>query len=166
MTITCDKCHGEYRALEANASAHVYVKDRRCNHIEAHCSHCGATEVIYLGPNRLQAVLEASKVPLTVHAEATSDLRLRAERAWAAAERRSEALDGERQASPVGPAHLEGGEGAATAGDTLTVYELTRRHEDLLASFGDALSNIPDDLLWDGFHSGERRKDLPDRWTD
>ena len=32
-------------------------------------------------------------------------------------------------------------------------------------ALGEALLNIPDELLWDGMH-GETHRDFPDRWTD
>ena len=160
MTITCDKCRGEYRALEINASAHVYIKDRRCNHIRAHCSHCGATEVIFLGPNRFEDVVRAGRLPVTVSAEASSDVRVRAENAWAACEAPTEGVETGSHPS-AGPGHTE----ILEAGATLTRYELTPRHEQLLASFGRTLTAIPDDLLWDSLTS-EHQREYPERWID
>jgi hypothetical protein len=159
VTITCDKCHGEYRALETNASAHVYVKDRRCNHIRAHCSHCGATEVIFLGPNRFEEVVRSGKLVVTLNAEATADLRVRAENAWAATEVPADASS--TNLPPAAQPHAEG----TGSGDTLTRYELTPRHEELLASFAQTLTAIPDDLLWDSLNSDHHRQ-YPDRWID
>ena len=83
---TCEGCGSTYRPVEESAVARLYVKDSRCNHIEARCAACGATEVIYLGPNRMQEVLRASRLPVSVFAEASPRLRVRAENAWAAAE--------------------------------------------------------------------------------
>jgi hypothetical protein len=34
-----------------------------------------------------------------------------------------------------------------------------------VAGFGEALLNIPDELLWDGMHS-ETDRQHPERWTD
>jgi hypothetical protein len=171
---TCEGCGTAYQPVEATSVARVYVQDSRCNHIEARCTSCGITEVIYLGPNRIQEVLRVSRLPVTVYAEATSRLRIRAENAWAAAEDEADRVDLEH-GEPTGVS----GEGASTpggqqldAGTTVTQapksYELTPRHEQLLESFGEALNNIPDDLLWDGLQAeqGERRGDLPPRWID
>jgi hypothetical protein len=148
---TCEGCGTAYLPVEETAVARLYVKDSRCNHIEARCSSCGLTELIYLGPNRIEDVLRSSGLPVSVFAEATPRLRVRAETAWAAAE---EEAEGAEPTDPSGPAE------SAPAS-----YELTPRHEQLLATFGEALSNIPDDLLWDGLR-GEHRGDLPPRWID
>src|SRR5215213_6138324 len=83
---TCEGCGTAYQPAEESAVARLYVKDSRCNHIEAQCSHCGLTEVIYLGPNRIQEVLRVAELTISVFAEATGRLRVRAENAWAAAE--------------------------------------------------------------------------------
>ena len=151
---TCEGCGTAYQPVEETAVARLYVKDNRCNHIEARCASCGLTEVIYLGPNRIQDVLRTSALPISVFAEASPRLRVRAETAWAAAEDEAEA---------------GAGAGAGVGADPVDVghssYELTPRHEQLLATFGEALSNIPDDLLWDGL-KGEHRGDLPPRWID
>src|SRR4051794_30032451 len=88
---TCEGCGTAYRPAEETAVARLYVKDSRCNHIETRCSHCGVTEVIYLGPNRIQEVLRAHRLPVSVFAEASARLRVRAENAWAAAEADAEA---------------------------------------------------------------------------
>ena len=168
---TCEGCGAAYEPVEATSVARLYVKDSRCNHIEARCSSCGVTEVIYLGPNRIQEVLRTSSLPVTVYAEATGRLRVRAENAWAAAE--DETVLGElgRHGEPGGaggdapssPAQqLDGG---TTVTQAPKSYELTPRHEQLLASFGEALGNIPDELLWDGLQ-GEHRGELPPRWID
>jgi hypothetical protein len=150
---TCEGCGTAYLPAEESSVARLYVKDSRCNHIEARCPHCGLTEVVYLGPNRIQEVLRVSPLPVSVFAEATSRLRVRAENAWAAAEDEADGADRGRTGEPTG------------AGDDKITYELTPRHEKLLASFGEALSNIPDELLWDGLQ-GEHRGDLPPRWID
>ena len=50
-------------------------------------------------------------------------------------------------------------------GDVLERYELTQRHEELLDSFGDTLTNIPDELLWDELR-GDHDRRHPDRWID
>ncbi len=169
---TCEGCGAAYEPVEATSVARLYVKDSRCNHIEARCSSCGVTEVIYLGPNRIQEVLQTSSLPVTVYAEATGRLRVRAENAWAAAEEEADRVGLDRSGDPSGAV----GDGTPSpagqqldAGTTVTEapksYELTPRHEQLLATFGDALSNIPDELLWDGLQ-GEHPGDLPPRWID
>ena len=154
---TCEGCGTAYQPVEESAVARLYVKDIRCNHIEARCSSCGLTEVIYLGPNRIQDVLRSSGLPVSVFAEATPRLRVRAETAWAAAEDEADGAEGDEGAEPTDP--------SGSAERAPASYELTPRHEQLLATFGEALSNIPDDLLWDGLH-GEYRGDLPPRWID
>lgn len=160
--ITCDKCHGEYSALATNAVAHLHIKDWRCNHIEAYCSNCGAREIIFLGPNRLEEVIRSGKLQVSVLAEATSDLRVRAETAWAAADDPwAPPEKPERRAAEAEP-HAGDVE---LAGETLTRYELSARHEKLITTFGETLSAIPDDLLWDGL-SGDHRRDYPERWVD
>src|SRR3712207_4333535 len=93
---TCEGCGTAYQPGEETSVARLYVKDSRCNHIEARCSTCGLTEVIYLGPNRIQDVLGSSTLPVSVFAEAPARLRVRAETAWAAAE---------EEAEPVGLGH-------------------------------------------------------------
>jgi hypothetical protein len=156
MTFTCDTCHADYRAEKANALAHVYLEDRRCNHLVARCTGCGTQETIFLGPHRFADEVRAGRLTVLVEAEASSSLRVRAENAWAAAEKAPAA----EPANAV-PPHVEEGEPSAPP----TVYELTPRHERLLAAFGDALSAIPDDLLWDGLE-GEHDRRLPERWAD
>ena len=164
MKFTCDRCHGDYEATARSTSAYLFLRDSRCNHIEAHCSHCGTKEVIFLGPRQMAAIITDQGVTPTVEAEAGSRLRVRAEKAWAAAEEKDTLAQ---------PAQLEevGGTGAGVhavppgAGDVLERYELTQRHEELLGSFGTTLSNIPDDLLWDELHGDHDRKH-PDRWID
>jgi hypothetical protein len=160
MTFTCDRCHGEYRAREANAVAHIYVKDSRCNHVEARCTNCGTTEVIFLGPNRIEQVIRSGQLTIELLAEASAGLRVRAENAWAAAEKAT-APEGEHRSygSGVAPGEAEGGT------EPVQTYELTSRHEELVAGFGEALLNIPDELLWDGMHS-ETDRQHPERWTD
>jgi hypothetical protein len=172
---TCEGCGATYEPGEETAVARLYVKDSRCNHIEARCCSCGLTEVIYLGPNRLQDVLRTSRLPVAVFAEASSRLRVRAETAWAAAEDDAESAEPDELAhlgDPTGPGseaststagpQLDGG---TTVTQAPKSYELTPRHEQLLSTFGEALGNIPDDLLWDGL-LGEHRGDLPPRWID
>ncbi len=166
---TCEGCGTAYRPVEETSVARLYVRDSRCNHIEARCSQCGASEVIYLGPHRMQEVLQDSPLPVTVFAEASARLRVRAENAWAAAEDEAARADtggsgtsGDTQPTPVGQPQLETG---TTVTEAPRNYELTPRHEQLLASFGETLSNIPDELLWDGLQ-GEHRGDLPARWID
>jgi hypothetical protein len=165
---TCEGCGTAYRPVEETAVARLYVKDSRCNHIEAKCSSCGVTEVIYLGPNRLQEVLRANRLPVSVFAEASARLRVRAENAWAAAEAEAGSEPGRSGAGSEGQPP-SAGHSPNDAGTTVTAppksYELTPRHEKLLASFGEALTNIPDELLWDGLE-GEHRGDLPARWID
>ncbi len=164
---TCEGCGTAYRPVEETSVARVYVKDSRCNHIEARCSHCGTSEIIYLGPHRMQEVLSSTTLSVTVYAEASSRLRVRAENAWAAAEDEADRADiptyvGDTHPAPLGQPQLEAG---TTVVEAPQSYELTPRHEQLLASFGQTLSNIPDELLWDGLNS-EHRGDLPARWTD
>jgi hypothetical protein len=156
MTFTCDTCHAEYRAEKGNALAHVFLEDRRCNHLVARCTSCGTQETIFLGPHRFADEVRIGKLTVVVEAEASSSLRLRAEKAWAAAE----STPAVAPANAVPPPVEEGEPPAAP-----TVYELTPRHEQLLAAFGQTLSAIPDDLLWDGIE-GEHDRRFPERWAD
>ena len=158
MRITCDNCHGEYRALEVNAVAHLYLKDRRCNHIESRCSHCPALEVIFLGPNRLEEVIRTGRLRVEVHAEGNSELRVRAEKAWAAADEAAN-LGGDSEVPAANPQTASGD----APGETIVRYQLTARHEELLRTFQETLTQIPDDLLWEGL-SNENNRDHPDRW--
>ena len=156
MQFTCDHCQGDYDAAGSNATAHLFLKDSRCNHIEAHCSHCGNKEVIFLGPRQIALIIREVRVVTVVEAEAVSGLRVRAEKAWAAAEEQEVG----QQPEAVTPAPT-----GSTSGDVLQRYELTQRHEELLGTFGQTLSNIPDELLWDELHGDHDRK-YPDRWID
>jgi hypothetical protein len=155
MQFTCDRCQGDYTATKTNAAAHLFLRDSRCNHIEASCSHCGNKEVIFLGPKQITAIIHEGVTP-TVEAEAEARLRVRAEKAWAAAE---DLVEKQEVVSPSAPAVHP------TTGDVLQRYELTQRHEDLLDAFGDTLTNIPDGLLWDELRGDHDRKH-PDRWID
>jgi len=159
--LTCDSCASAYSPSQESATAHLYVADHRCNHIEARCSHCGATEIIYLGPNRFTQLLEEFSLPVAVYAEADPQLRVRAERAWAAAH------EGSRRTIDYGdhPAGRGSRRRSEQGGDTLKQYELTPRHEELLAGFGSALAAIPDELLWDGLQ-GQHDAQHPARWVD
>ena len=161
MQFTCDRCHSDYEATASNAVAHLFLKDNRCNHIETHCSHCGNKEVIFLGARQITTIIRDEQVPPTIEADATAQLRVRAEKAWAAAEDKEPTPP----ADPVGPAAPPRGGAQAGTAEALQQYELTRRHEDLLDAFGTTLSNIPDDLLWDELHGDHDRKH-PDRWVD
>ena len=160
MKFTCDRCHRDYEATARTTVAHLYLKDSRCNHIEARCSHCDNKEVIFLGPRQITATIRDAQVTPTVEAEATPGLRVRAEKAWAAAEEK----DAGEQAEAVTPATPATHTGSA-AGDVLQRYELTKRHEELLGAFGETLRNIPDDLLWEELH-GDHDRRHPDRWID
>ena len=146
------------RAL--TTAAHLFLKDSRCNHIQAHCSHCGNKEVIFLGPRQIASIVNLEGVTPTVEAEATAGLRVRAERAWAAAEQDESTEQAESLSSASPAVHS-----TPTSSDVLERYELTQRHEDLLDSFGDTLTKIPDDLLWDELQGDHDRKH-PDRWID
>lgn len=157
MQFTCDRCHSDYDATALNAAAYLFLKDSRCNHIETHCSHCGNKEVIFLGPRQISAVIQDHGVPPSIEAEADARLRVRAEKAWAAAEEK----DGAEPIAPPAPA----AQPAPKRRDVLERYELTQRHEELLGAFGDTLSNIPDELLWDELRSDHERRH-PDRWID
>ena len=159
MKFTCDRCHVDYDATGTNAAAHLFLKDSRCNHIEACCSHCGNKEVIFLGPKQISSIITQEGIVPTVEAEAAAPLRVRAEKAWAAAEEKH-AAEPEPVSPPAPPAHA-----TPAPGGVLERYELTQRHEDLLGAFGDTLSNIPDELLWDELRSDHDRKH-PDRWID
>ena len=159
MKFTCDRCQGDYDATATNATAHLFLKDSRCNHIEAHCSHCSNKEVIFLGPRQISSVITVDGVTPTVEAEATARLRVRAEKAWAAAEEKDAA---EQAAVPPAAPTVHA---TPANGDVLERYELTQRHEELLGAFGDTLTNIPDELLWDELR-GEHDRKHPDRWTD
>ncbi len=60
MTFTCDRCGGEYGADKLTAVAQVYVEDARCNHVVAHCGHCGVKEIIFLGARQLEDVIRTN----------------------------------------------------------------------------------------------------------
>lgn len=163
MQFTCDRCHGDYNAAATNAVANLFLRDARCNHIETYCSHCGNREVIFLGPRQMTAIIRDDGVAPNVEAEATSSLRVRAEKAWAAAEDK----DASSETEPAGgmtPTPQNAQSGPAPS-DVLQRYELTQRHEELLDAFADTLDNIPADLLWDELRSEHDRRH-PDRWTD
>ena len=168
---TCEGCGTAYQPAGETSVARLYVKDSRCNHLEARCPHCGVTEVIYLGPNRIQELLRSCAIPVSVFAEATPRLRVRAENAWAAAEAEADRAEPGHRGEPAGlgsdgaPSPAQHVDGGTTVTQAPKSYELTPRHEQLLASFGEALGNIPDELLWDGLQ-GEHRGDLPARWID
>jgi hypothetical protein len=158
MTFTCDTCHAEYRAEKDNALAYVFLEDRRCNHLVARCTGCGTQETIFLGPHRFADEVRIGRLTVIVEAEASSSLRVRAENAWAAADRTTPPVPtADTEPANAVPPHVAEGQPP--------VYELTARHEQLLASFGRTLSAIPDELLWDGLQ-GEHDRRLPDRWTD
>jgi hypothetical protein len=161
MQFTCDRCHGDYNATASNAVANLFLKDSRCNHIETHCTHCGNREVIFLGARQITVIVRDEQVPPTVEAEATARLRVRAEKAWAAAEDKDPAAEPEAAGPAATPRHAS----PAGAADVMQRYELTHRHEELLASFGSTLGNIPDDLLWDELR-GDHDRRHPDRWID
>lgn len=161
MKFTCDSCHSEYDATTRNATAYLFLRDSRCNHIETACTSCGNREVIFLGARQISAIVRDENVSPTIEAEATPRLRVRAEKAWAAAE--DSAVSSEAEA--VGPAAAPRHAAPSGQADVLQCYELTQRHEDLLGSFGDTLSNIPDDLLWDELR-GDHDRRHPDRWID
>ena len=161
MQFTCDHCHGDYDAKATNATAHLFLKDSRCNHIETHCTHCANKEVIFLGARQISAIIRDEQVPPTVEPDAPAQLRVRAEKAWAAAEDKEPTPPAEA----VGPAATTRHGSQAGTAEALQQYELTRRHEDLLGTFGTTLSNIPDDLLWDELRSDHDRRH-PDRWVD
>lgn len=150
MTFTCDRCGGEYGADKLTAVAQVYVEDARCNHVVAHCGHCGVKEIIFLGARQLEDVIRTADLPAVVRAQASPGLRIRAERAWLVAERK----DAERrlEETSVAPTAVVPRQAdAGRTGSTLVTRELTLRQEELVASFGETLRNIPDDLLWDGW---------------
>ncbi len=148
MTFTCDRCSGEYRAEQATAVAQVYVEDPRCNHVVAHCSHCGVKEIIFLGARQLEEVVRDGDLPTVLRAEASTELRIRAEKAWLEAERKAQAPPPTPSKGPQVPRQAQDSEPFV---DTLVRRDLTVRQERLVASFGEALRNIPDDLLWDGW---------------
>jgi hypothetical protein len=165
MTFTCDHCQGDYEARTGTAVAHLFVRDHRCNHLEARCTGCGALEVIFLGPNRLEEAVRVGRLEIRVRAEASSALRVRAERAWAAAEEHAGRTGGrEESSSGYGGAELDD-RTQNEPGPLLREHPLTPRHERLLESFGETLGSIPDDLLWDAFESDHGREH-PERWTD
>src|SRR3712207_2257579 len=141
MQFTCDRCQGGYDAKGHNATAHLFLKDSRCNHIEAFCSHYGNKEVIFLGPRQITTIIRDHGVSPTVEAEATPQLRVRAEKAWAAADDKDTVAEPETGAG-AGPAGQSMHAGPSGSADVLQRYELTRRHEELLDAFGDTLSNI------------------------
>ena len=147
MSFNCDSCGGEYDVASANASARVYLENVECNHIEVRCSHCGAVEVIYLRPHRLEKAIRESNLPTTIRASASQELRDRAARAWAEAE---------ASARP-GP-----NIGAELA---VRTYDLTNRHEVLLRSFAVTLENMPTELLFEELRAEHERRH-PERWVD
>lgn len=164
MQFTCDRCHGDYSADGTSATAYLFLRDSRCNHIEAHCSHCGHVEVIFLGARQITRMIREEGVRPTVAAEASARLRVRAEKAWAAVEEQ----DAVPQASPVvtnASPVPSGSSSDTTTGAVLERYELTQRHEELLDSFGCTLRNIPDALLWDELE-GDHDRRHPDRWIE
>jgi hypothetical protein len=148
MTFTCDRCNGEYSAEQGSAVAHLYLRDSRCNHVVAHCSQCGMKEIIFLSPRQMEGVIREGKLSSAVSAEASPDLRIRAEKAWLAAEEKDQLTQG--RSGPGIPAQAEDSERGELL-EQVTTHELTPRQEDLVSAFGDTLRNIPDDLLWDGW---------------
>lgn len=151
MTFTCDRCNGEYTAEQSNAVAHLYLRDSRCNHVVAHCSHCGMKEIIFLSPRQMEGVIRDGKLASAVAAEASPELRIRAEKAWLAAEEREQHVSQGRVPSSGIPAQPEDSERTLELLEQVTTYDLTPRQESLVAAFGETLRNIPDDLLWDGW---------------
>jgi hypothetical protein len=149
MTFTCDRCNGEYSAEQGSAVAHLYLRDNRCNHVVAHCSHCGMKEIIFLSPRQMEGVIREGKLSSAVSAEASSDLRIRAEKAWLAAEEKDQLTQG-RSNSGI-PAQAEDPERGGELLEQVITRDLTPRQENLVSAFGDTLRNIPDDLLWDGW---------------
>jgi hypothetical protein len=152
MTFTCDRCSGEYSAEQSSAIAHLYLRDNRCNHVVAHCSHCGMKEIIFLSPRQMEAVIRDGKLSSAVCAEASPELRIRAEKAWLAAEEKE--LSQSRPLTAGIPAQAEDSERRLELLRQVETYELTPRQENLVASFAETLSKIPDDLLWDGWQIG------------
>ena len=161
MQFTCDRCNGDYDAAATNAVANLFLRDARCNHIETYCSHCGNREVIFLGPRQMTAIIRDDGVAPNVEAEATAGLRVRAEKAWAAAEEKDTSSEPEPTSGMTASTQTV----QPAASDVLQRYDLTQRHEDLLDAFAGTLDNIPDDLLWDELRSEHDRRH-PDRWTD
>ena len=151
MTFTCDRCNGEYTAEQNSAVAHLYLRDSRCNHVVAHCSHCGMKEIIFLSPRQMESVIREGKLSSAVAAEASPELRIRAEKAWLAAEEKEQQVPQGRSASTGIPAQPEDSERSLEVIQEVTTYDLTPRQENLVTAFGETLRNIPDDLLWDGW---------------
>lgn len=150
MTFTCDRCNGEYTAEQGSAVAHLYLRDSRCNHVVAHCSHCGMKEIIFLSPRQMEGVIREGKLASAVAAEASPELRIRAEKAWLAAEKEQQVPQGRPSSSGI-PAQPEDSERALEVLQELLTHDLTPRQENMVAAFGETLRNIPDDLLWDGW---------------
>jgi hypothetical protein len=160
MTFRCDTCASDYEARSGNASARVYLSDSLCNHIQVRCSHCGAIEVIYLRPRRLEQLVRDGDLPTVIHAEASEDLRRRAARSWAEAEAEAGLGDKDR------PGHRDAdGLAQPSPPPNLRTYQLTARHEVLLRSFGVTLANMPAELLWEELQSEHERRH-PERWID
>jgi hypothetical protein len=151
MTFTCDRCNGEYTAEQSSAVAHLYLRDSRCNHVVAHCCHCGMKEIIFLSPRQMEGVIREGKLASAVAAEASPELRIRAEKAWLAAEEKEEQLSAGRPSATGIPAQPEDSERRLELREQVVIVELTPRQESLVAAFGETLRNIPDDLLWDGW---------------
>jgi hypothetical protein len=150
MTFTCDRCNGEYSAEQSSAVAHLYLRDSRCNHVVAHCTHCGMKEIIFLSPRQMEGVIREGKLSSAVAAEASPELRIRAEKAGLAAEDKEQQVSQSRLSSTGIPAQPDDSERGSELLVQLATYDLTPRQEDLVAAFGDTLRNIPDDLLSDG----------------
>jgi hypothetical protein len=151
MTFTCDRCNGEYSADQETAVAHLYLRDSRCNHVVAHCSHCGMKEIIFLSPRQMEGVIREGELSSAVAAEASPELRIRAEKAWVAAEEREQQLSQGRPPTTGIPGQPEDSEQALELLTQVITHELTPRQENLVAAFGETLRNIPDDLLSDGW---------------
>jgi hypothetical protein len=116
--------------------------------VVAHCSHCGIKEIIFLGPRQLEEVIRDGELPTVLRAEASPGLRIRAEKAWLAAEQKQQEPSDTQSGSAQVPQQLVDPERFV---NTLVRHDLTVRQERLVASFGETLRNIPDDLLWDGW---------------
>lgn len=162
---TCDYCHGDYTATASNATAVVYFTDHRCNHIQARCTLCRRTEVIFLGPNKLEDVIRNGRIPVKAHAEPDGSMRLRAARAWKAADDAAEAMAARRQQKEQQVSEQRKSGGESTPEPEVKTYELTSRLEDEVNRFRQALEAMPDDLLAEGWGDDTDRP-YPDRWID
>jgi hypothetical protein len=146
MHENCDTCHADYPVAPANARLHLFLEDARANHVEATCTSCGVTEVIFTTPAGFIRLLTECKLSIVVHIHPDSALRERADRAWA------NATDEEEDTPPLPEQR------------SLPEYDLTARHEQELSGFAASIAAIPDELFWTCIED-DTNHDRPETWT-